>query len=151
MGKLLHKTKERNTIRAQKLVGLISDNLGNPEGGRTMYEMMVEAGYSESTARQQTNILAGIRPKLRPLVAQLESAREAALALLPLKITKASYRDLVTAIDRFNASIALFDGEPTSRIAARIEPQTDVDEEQFGRILDLVIKRRDERKTEKGL
>ena len=116
-----------------------------------MYEMMVEAGYSESTARQQTNILAGIRPKLRPLVAQLESAREAALALLPLKITKASYRDLVTAIDRFNASIALFDGEPTSRIAARIEPQTDVDEEQFGRILDLVIKRRDERKTEKGL
>lgn len=135
--KLISKRNKRNSIRAQKLVRLISDNLGNTEGGKTMYEMMIEAGYSESTARQQTNILAGLKPKLRPLIEALERERETALKLLASKIEKAPYRDLVGAIDRFTKTVELLTGNPTER--ANIH--TEVSDEQYRRIVEAAYKR----------
>jgi hypothetical protein len=56
------------TDKQRKLVKLLSENVGLPKP-KTMLEMMLEAGYEESTARQQSGILAGIREELDPIVA----------------------------------------------------------------------------------
>jgi len=48
------------TDKKRKLIKLLSENVGLAKP-KTMLEMMLEAVYSEETARQQSGILSGIR------------------------------------------------------------------------------------------
>jgi hypothetical protein len=57
------------TDKQRKLVKLVSENLG------TMMHMMLEAGYSDESARRQSTILVGIRDELDPIVQKLEAHR----------------------------------------------------------------------------
>ena len=114
------KRKKLNT-RQKKLVRIISDNISNRGFTKSMTQMLKEAGYEESTARQQAEVLSRIEDELDPLITSLEKERNRALKQLTKKITKAKYRDLVDAIDKFTKVIQLLSGKPTERVGLSLK------------------------------
>ena len=108
--------KKRPTLteHQKKLIKLITDNLGNPEETKTMYDLMLLAGYSEESAHQQSNILAGIREHLTPIVTEMEQHRNDVVAEMRKKLPKAKYRDLTDALDKLTKNIQLLSGGKTS-------------------------------------
>ena len=104
------------TIRQQKLIKLISDNFGSTERGKTMYDMMLEAGFEESTARQQSLILNGIRDQLNPLVAKLEAHREKVIERMQAMLPKAQYHHLIESLDKLTKNIQLLSGKATDNV-----------------------------------
>jgi len=107
--------KRRYTQRQQKLVKLISDNLGNQGFTRTMVDMMLESGYSKKTAYEQTEILRGIKDKVEPIVAKLITERDRAIEAMKGKIGQAKYRDLADATDKLIKNIQLLSGKETDK------------------------------------
>jgi len=105
-----------NTQKQKKLINLISENLGTKGFTKTMYQMMLEAGYSEKNARQQSTILDSIKDKVKPIVDRLKDERDRALALMSKKITDAKYRDLVDSTDKMTRNIQLLSDKPTDNI-----------------------------------
>lgn len=102
------------TDKQRKLVKLLSENVGLAKP-KTMLEMMLEAGYEESTARQQSGILAGIREELDPIVAKLEEHRLKVIERLSVKLDAATYRDLTDSLDKLTKNIQLLSGKATER------------------------------------
>jgi hypothetical protein len=135
------KNGKSETTRQQKLIKLITDNLGNPEGTKTMYELMILAGYSPESARQQSNILAGVREDLEPIVARLKDHREEIITQMVKKISKAKYRDLTDALDKTTKNIQLLSGKATERPNNVITGLENLTDEQ----LDELIKDRKNR------
>lgn len=114
--------ERKNTQKKQKLIKLISENLGIEGFTKSMYEMMLEAGYAESSAKQQTAILTGIKEELKPLANQLEGLRIKAIEELEKnknKFKTANLRDLVSSIDTLTKNIQLISGKPTERTEAK--------------------------------
>ena len=107
--------KGSNTQRQQKLIKLISENLGNKNATLSMYDMMLKAGFTESSAKQQSNILAGIKDKVVPIVDAMEKERKRAMTRLSKKISDAKYRDLIDGIDKLTKNIQLLSGHATER------------------------------------
>lgn len=107
------------TDKQRKLLKLLSENLGLGKP-KTLYDMMLEAGYEESTARQQSLTLRGIREELNPIVARLEKHREKIIARMEKEISKARYRDLTDALDKVTKNIQLLSGGATEHIAAKV-------------------------------
>jgi hypothetical protein len=58
------------TDKQRKLVKLLSENVGLAKP-KTMLQMMLEAGYTEETARQQSGILRGVQEELDPSLRSL--------------------------------------------------------------------------------
>lgn len=100
------------TDKQRKLVKLLSENVGLAKP-KTMLEMMLEAGYEESTARQQTGILNGIREELEPIVHQMEKHRDEVIKDMVKKMPKAKYGDLTNALDKLTKNIQLLSGGRT--------------------------------------
>jgi phage terminase small subunit len=99
------------TDKQRKLVRLLSENLGLAKP-KTMLEMMIEAGYSDETARQQSSVLAGIRV---PIVNEMQRHPDEVIKRMRMQISKAKYRDLTDAIDKLTKNIQLLRGEATER------------------------------------
>ena len=111
--------ERRDTPKKKKLIRLISENLGIEGFTKTMYSMMIEAGYSETSAKQQSAILAGIKEELEPITNELETIRNKAInRLKQSKLTdKAGYKDLIDGIDKLTKNIQLIKGKSTENIA----------------------------------
>jgi phage terminase small subunit len=107
------------TDKQRKLIQLISENLGLAKP-KTMMEMMLEAGYSEETAHQQSTILVGIREELDPIARKLEDHREKVIARMAVKLKSATYRDLTDSLDKTTKNIQLLRGKATENIAAKV-------------------------------
>ncbi len=109
--------KRLDTIKQQRLVNLISDNLGKTSGDiRTMTEIMIIAGYSRTTANQQTRTLKGIKEKLEPIVNQMKAQSQGMIKRLDKTIDKAGFRDLVSGVDIMTKNIKLLSGDATENI-----------------------------------
>ena len=108
---------KKQTIRQKKLIKIFSENFGVLKGKsqKTIYEMMIDAGFSKSTAKQQSTVLAGVKSELQTIADKLIMQRDKALRRLDKTISKAEYKDLVTAIDKFTKNIELLSGRPTDR------------------------------------
>jgi len=104
---------KRTTGKQAKLLKLITENFGK-EKPLSMYEMMLLSGFSEESARQQSNVLAGIQEELQPIVKRLETQRDEAVKALALRLPRASYRDLIDAVDKLTKNIQLLSGGKTS-------------------------------------
>ena len=115
------KKGKKMNVRQKKLIRIISDNLGTKGFTKSMVQMMKEAGYEESTANQQSEVLSRVSEELQPIVSMLEKERDRALKQLTKKITKAKYRDLVDAIDKFTKVIQLLSGKPTERFGLSLK------------------------------
>lgn len=101
------------TDKQRKLVKLLSENIGLAKP-KTMLEMMLEAGYTEETAHQQSGILRGVREELDPIVAKLEAHRLKVIERMAKKIDAATYRDLTDALDKTTKNIQLLSGGKTA-------------------------------------
>jgi hypothetical protein len=107
------KTSKIDTQRQRKLIKLITENFGNPETTKTLQELMLLSGYSEESARQQSNILAGIKERLEPIVSEMTEHRNDVVAEMRKKLPKAKYRDLTDALDKLTKNIQLLSGGRT--------------------------------------
>lgn len=126
-GKKMGRPYLEPTEKQKKLLDLIKKNLGKIASGESAVsfsEMMRQAGYSESSARQQTNILIGIQTEIDPLLQKIEDARQDALNRLPTAITRAGYRDLVNGFEALTKMYQLLKGKPTQRTAVDINPES---------------------------
>src|ERR1051325_5391904 len=103
----------RQPDKQRKLVKLLSENLGR-EKPMTMLEMMLAAGYEESTARQQSTVLVGIREELAPIVRKVEEPRDQVIAGMIRKMPKGK------APDQLTKNIQLLSGKATENLAARV-------------------------------
>lgn len=109
--------KRLETIKQQRLLSLISENLGKRGGDvKTMTEIMLIAGYKYSTANQQTRTLKGIKKKLEPIVEQMKKQRQEMIKRLDTTISKAGFRDLVSGIDVMTKNIELLSGGATESV-----------------------------------
>lgn len=107
------------TDKQRKLVKLIAENVGL-EKPKTLMQMMLEAGYAEETARQQSGILAGIREELDPIVTELEAHRTEVLKRMRKEYSKARYRDLSDSLDKLTKQVQLLSGKATDRHDNRV-------------------------------
>lgn len=112
------KTKhpKSKTERQKKLIKLISENLSTGKITKSMYQMFLDAGFSESTARQQQLILAGIKDELEPIVKAMIKERNAVIKAMKSKRGKAKYRDLTDALDKLTKNVQLLSGGKTENV-----------------------------------
>lgn len=128
------KNQPTDTEKQKKLLKLISENIGISGSTKSMYQMMLEAGYSESTAKQQSGILAGIQDKLDPIVQAMIDHREKVLEQMKEKLPKAQYHNLIEALDKLTKNIQLLSGKATERpnnVITGLENLTDEQLDEF--------------------
>ena len=110
--------KTRETQKKKKLVSLISVNFGKTGKDKmTMYEMMIESGYSESSAKQQSTTLLGVKKtdEFQKNLQWMKDHRDKIKARMDALVGKAGYADIARTIDRLDRSIELAEGRPTGR------------------------------------
>jgi len=129
------KNQKTLTEHQKKLITLIAENLGNTEDTKSLEELMLLAGYSPASARQQSGIMAGIRPQLEPIIEKLIARREkAAESITDKKLDKASARDSAYVVDVLTKNIQLLSGKATERpnnVITGLENLTDEQLDEF--------------------
>ena len=96
-------------------------------GGRpSIIKIAPKKGYSIRTAQsgkiQKTKTF---QKEIFPIVASLEIERRRAIEMLPKRIKKAKYRDLVDGIDKFTKNLQLLTGGATQNIALSVRKLSD--------------------------
>jgi len=107
------KNKKRLTEKQKKLIKLITENLNSRGFTKTMKDILLEAGYSESTARRQQETLNAIKDETEPITNKILEERDAAVKAMKGKRKNAKYRDLVDAVDKLTKAANLLGGKPT--------------------------------------
>ncbi|MAG45104.1 hypothetical protein CL633_04440 [bacterium] len=108
------------TEKQKKLLIEIKKNLGNDkiQTKKTVKQMLKNAGYSESSAAQQSTIFAPLyeKPETRDIVKQLEEKRQIAIdCLSEIKIAEEEGKDITAIIDNLTKNIELLSGRATTR------------------------------------
>lgn len=103
------------TTEKQKILTDIIVENHRDKIGKSMYKMMLEAGYSEASAKQSTIFIsgAGMQKELTPIVDELKRQRRKAIKRMAETVKNASYRDVNDAIDKLTKNIQLLGGKPT--------------------------------------
>ena len=117
------KNKKRLTEKQKKLIKLITENLNSRGFTKTMKDILLEAGYSESTARRQQETLNAIKDETEPITNKILEERDAAVKAMKGKRKNAKYRDLVDAVDKLTKAANLLGGKPTEVLK--------IDDDQF--------------------
>jgi|ERR1019366_7347891 hypothetical protein len=125
------------TEKQKKLLKLISENLGL-EKPKTLYQMFLDAGYEDSTAKQQSSIIVGLQDKIDPMVEAMEAHRRKVIEQLSKKLPQAKYHNLIEALDKLTKNIQLLSGRATDRTNNVITGLENLSDEQ----LDEFIKAR---------
>jgi triphosphoribosyl-dephospho-CoA synthetase len=116
MARGAHTRKPVITPQQKRAVELFKQNMLSG-GTKTILEILLEAGYSESSANQQTHVMAGIRPHLQPFLQEMEEHRTEVLALMRKRFKRADYGALVRGFDILTHNLQLLAGKPTHNIA----------------------------------
>ena len=119
-GKIKRKIR---TERQKKLVMLIWENMGKTPP-LTMTEMMLRAGYSEETSREQSSILEGVRDDLKPLIIQLLELRQQAIERMRKTGSYIGYKNALEGLDKLTKNIQLLSGRPTERPQMTLDDET---------------------------
>lgn len=88
---------------------------------KTLEQVLVEAGYSLESARQQSNVMAGLRRHIDPIVTSMEGHREKVMALMDERIKEADYGQLTGALDKLTKNIRLLTGKSTQNLGVIVE------------------------------
>ena len=111
------KESKQFTIKQRRFLELLKESLGDKKP-KSIYQMLLEAGYEEGSARQQTNILEskGIKRESKTIIEQLEKKRQMAInKLTSKKMDSAQARDLASIIDILTKNTQLLGGGATER------------------------------------
>jgi len=119
-------TKPVPTPQQKRAVALFQRNILKGEG-KTIEQILLEAGYAPASAKQETNIMAGIKPHLTVFIDRMEAHRERVMDLLIEKVDAAAYPDLVRSLDVLTYNIQLLGGRPTQNIAISAEVRARLD------------------------
>lgn len=111
-----NKGKSYDTAKKKKAIELFKANLGLDKP-LTTYGILIQAGYDERSARQQVNVLAGI--KNDPIYLSFEKWAERHRARLLQKMDESlecdliDYGEAVRGVSVINKALALGGGRPT--------------------------------------
>lgn len=95
------------------------ENLGTKGSTRSLGELILEAGYEESMAKNPYQILGSetIQEGLKSTVDQMRKIRDKALKTLELKnLDEEKAKDISDIIDKLQKNIQLLSGEDTERV-----------------------------------
>ena len=120
------KRKITITPQQKRAVELFKQNMLS--GGQKSFEqILIEAGYSPASARQQSNIMAGIRPHLASFIEEMEEHREVVIERMKGKVETADCASLVRALDVLTHNIQLLGGRPTGNLTLTDERRAQLD------------------------
>jgi hypothetical protein len=91
-------------------------------------ETLLQAGYSAESARQISNVLAGIRPHVDPIVERLEAHRDRVLTKMEDGVEQATYGELVRSLDITIRNARLLGGKSTHNLSLMAEHRHRLDE-----------------------
>ena len=117
------KRRLKKTDKQTKLIQSIYDNIGKKKP-LTMYQMMIDAGYSATSAHAQHSILECIRDELKPLLIALLNLREKAILRMEKTGNYIGYKNALDGFDKLTKNIQLLSGRPTERTANSIDDET---------------------------
>ena len=108
------------TEKQKRFIDIYIESYRNKDS-KSLYDMLLEAGYSKATAKQGRKILgnedSAIKQELKPISDLMKRKRRQAInAISRTKVNKAGIRDLVDIIDKFTKNIQLLDDKPTENI-----------------------------------
>lgn len=111
------------TLKQQKLLNLLHDNLSDLENSKTLKQLMLQAGYSEVSAHNPHLTLntQGVIEGSKRFVEVMEQERDRAIQELPKKIKKASFNHLIYGVDILTKNIQLLSSKATENRAIHIE------------------------------
>lgn len=103
-----------STLKQKKLIQKISENLGNTNRAKSMYQIMIEAGYAKTTAKQQSTVLVRVKDDVKSLITKLEEKRDLAIShLTEEKLITSNAKELSSVIDKLTKNVELLSGRPT--------------------------------------
>lgn len=94
---------------------------------KSIEQTLLDAGYSEESAAQITNVMGGIRPYVEPLVEKLEAHRNRVLERMETAVDRATYGELVRSLDVSTRNIRLLTGKSTHNFALQAEHRHKLD------------------------
>lgn len=112
----------RATIRQKRAIKDLVENGSH----KTLKSVMIDAGYSENTAKapQKLTESKGFIAEALPLIKRLEHARDQAIRRMAQTVDKATYRDTADAIDKLTKNIQLLSGGATeAQLVINISPE----------------------------
>lgn len=127
--------QRRESDRRKRLAHLISVNLGQKKP-RPLYELCIEAGYSESTAKARVSELVAAakdEPEVQNHLERLKRIRDKMLKRIEDQADRSSVGQLGFPLQVIEKSIALLENRPTDRIEHTL---TDDEQEELDDILE---------------
>lgn len=111
------------TPKQQKLIKLLIENYGNKKATKTLGELILEAGYSESSSKNpQLVITEEMREELNPIIDKMQKIRTKALdSITDSALGTSSPRDNVYVADTLTKNIQLLSGNATERTTVIVE------------------------------
>ena len=105
------------TPKQQKFVDLLIENYGRKGKTKTLGSLMIEAGYSESSATNPKIIInEEMMEAIGPVIDKMESIRTKALdAITDEKLEASNPRDNIYIVDTLTKNIQLLSGKETDR------------------------------------
>ncbi len=114
------------TPQQKRAVELFKQNMLT-SGTKSFQDILLEAGYSEETARQQSNVMAGIKPHLADFIEEMKEHRDVVMERMKGQVQSADYASLVRAVDVLTRNIQLLGGKPTSNVLLTDERRAELD------------------------
>lgn len=115
------KKQPRKTEKQRKLIKLISENLSTTGLTKSLTQLMKDAGYSDSSSRQQAEIMNRLDEEINPVVNAMIKERDAAIKRMAQIRGKAKYRDLTDAIDKLTKNAQLLSGKETEKVVQQVQ------------------------------
>ena len=106
------------TPKQEKFIKLLSENLGKSGDTKTLGEIMLEAGYSESMARSPSQVMASeaVQEGISEFVKMLDDKRRLALTkITEAKLEKTNAYQLALVTDLLNKNHELLTGGNTEK------------------------------------
>ena len=119
------------TTKQAKFIQLLLENLGVKGSSKSLGDIILEAGYSETMAKNPYQILESktIQEGLQPFIDKLDDRRKAALKhLTDKKLEKSAGRDLAYITDILTKNHQLLGGQPTERLTISPEDRKQIDD-----------------------
>jgi hypothetical protein len=115
------------TLLQQRAIEMLMAEISRPTG-KSMVQILKDAGYAEESARQWKNIMDGIRPHLRPALDWMELHRQKVMAKMDEHLEYATYDELRKSLASLTDGIQLLGGKPTMNIAISAEVRHRINE-----------------------
>ncbi len=119
-------SKSELTLKQKRAIdGFKTLIMGNNH--KSFVEVLRDAGYAPESARQWSNIMAGLRPHLQPTMDWLELHRQQIQTQMEKEVGLADYADLVKGLKVITEAIQLLGGKPTQNIVISLEDRARLD------------------------